>query len=149
MASNLKLPSLQPASPVVIQPNISNSVNPKLYNTPLGLQNASIDSISQFNNINEYEKCDNRWNSIYFMILIPIIISIVITVASMLLMPIFSTSMAVSTNFTIFILLPLTVIGMIGFNYWLYADRVKSIKKKCYDYGQNIIIQRTPFAKSL
>jgi hypothetical protein len=145
MASNLKLPSLQPANPVVIQPNIGNQINSKLYNMPLNPQQSS-----QFSQLdNEYEKCDNRWNSIYFMILIPIIISVVITVASMLLIPIYSTSMAVSTNFTIFILLPLTIIGFIGFNYWLYADRVKSIKKKCYDYGQNIIIQKAPIAKPL
>lgn len=144
MASNLKLPVLNPVNPAVVQPNLgNNNLKPiNSYNIPQSNYPIMSQQLNQFDNLNEYEKCDNRWNSIYFMILIPIIVVIVMTVASMLLTPIFATSFVVSQNFTLFILLPLTVVGFIGFNYWLYADRVKSIKKKCYDYGQNIIIQK-------
>jgi hypothetical protein len=88
---------------------------------------------------NEYKKCDTRWNSFYFIIVIPIILLIVVFMANLVIFPIFT---MVNLQ-TLLMLIPLYGLAIIYFNYSLFANRVNSIKEKCFNYGKDIIIKKS------
>jgi hypothetical protein len=89
--------------------------------------------------LENYKQCDTRWNSFYLIIIIPIIMFIIVFFTNLILLPLFT----FIPPSIILIMIPIYGLLILLFNYYLYYSRVDSIKQKCYNYGKNIIINKT------